>query len=101
MKRRMSKTSRQNIESAERAVIEKSEHGFMIRLEKQINKNGVPGFSTYVSSPEAPMLYPSVALARRAIQGVRSDLRIEYWEPISARMPSTGHKAQVLPLQLH
>ena len=98
MKRRMSKTSRQNIESAERAVIEKSEHGFMVRLEKGINKAGVPAFSSYVSSPESPMLYPSVALARRAVQGIRPDLRIEYWEPVSARMPSTGHKAQILPL---
>ena len=97
MKRRMTKTSKQNIESAERATIEKSEHGFMIRLEKQINKNGVPGFSTYVSSPESPMIYPSVQLARRAIQGVRSDLRIEYWEPVAPRMPGSGHKAQVLP----
>ena len=96
MTRRMTKTSRQNIESAERAVVEKTENGFMIRLERGI-KNGVPGFSTYVSSPEAPMLYPSVQHARRAVQGVRPDLRIEYWEPIAARMPS-GHKAQVLPL---
>ena len=96
MKRRMSKTSRQNIESAERAIIEKTENGYMIRLEKNI-KNGVPGFSSYVSSPVAPMLYPSILHARRAIQGVRSDLRIEYWEPVTHRMPS-GHKAQVLPL---
>ena len=98
MKRRMSKTSRQNIESAERAVIEKTEHGFMIRLEKGINKAGVPAFSSYVSRPEAPMLYPSVALARRAIQGIRSDLRIEYWEPTEPRLPS-GHRSQVLPLR--
>ena len=98
MKRRMTKTSRQNIESAERAIIEKSENGYMIRLEKQIDKSGVPAFSSYVSSPESPMLYPSVALARRAVQGIRPDLRIEHWEPVSARMPSTGHKAQVLPL---
>ena len=98
MKRRMTKTSRQNVESAERAVIEKTEHGYMIRLEKGINKAGVPGFSTYVSSPEAPMLYPSVALARRAVQGIKPSLRIEYWEPIAARMPGSGHKAQILPL---
>lgn len=98
MKRRMSKTSRQNIESAERAVIEKTENGYMIRLEKQIDKSGVPGFSTYISSPESPMIYPSVQHARRAVQGVRPDLRIEYWEPIAARMPGSGHKAQVLPL---
>ncbi len=98
MKRRMSKTSRQNIESAERAVIEKTENGFMIRLEKGISKAGIPAFSSYVSSPESPMLYPSVQLARRAVQGIRPDLRIEYWEPVSARMPGSGHKAQVLPL---
>lgn len=92
MTRRMSKTSRQNIESAERAVIEKTESGFMVRLEKNI-KNGVPGFSSYISSPESPMLYPSVQHARRAVQGVRSDLPIEYWEPAEPRFTS-GHKAQ-------
>ena len=92
MKRRMSKTSRQNIESAERAIIEKTENGYMIRLEKNI-KNGVPGFSSYISSPESPMLYPSVQHARRAVQGVRSDLPIEYWEPAEPRFTS-GHKAQ-------
>ena len=98
MKRRMSKTSRQNVESAERAVIEKSENGYMVRLEKGISKSGIPSFSAYISSPESPMLYPSVALARRAVQGIKPDMRIEYWEPVAARMPSTGHKAQILPL---
>ncbi|MDA8150993.1 MAG: hypothetical protein M0041_07720 [Nitrospiraceae bacterium] len=82
MQKRMSRTSRQNIESADRAVVEKCEGGFMIRLEKQIDERGIPAFSSYVCNPEAPMLYPSIQHARRAIQGIRSGLPIECWEPV-------------------
>jgi hypothetical protein len=71
---RMTKTSRENIKVADRALFHEAnpnvhhgKEGWLVAVERKGNR-------AYVSDAEGPVLYPTQTLARRAIRRVRPDL---------------------------
>lgn len=68
---RMTKTSIANLEVADRCAFQWMPHGVVVWVERDGNR-------AYLHDSEGPMLYPSAALARRAVRRVRPDL-----EPVS------------------
>ena len=69
---RMTKSSKQAILTADRAVIEHMKDGWVIRLEEGIR----PDKDSYVCTLNDLAYYQSPSHARRAIMGIRRDLLI-------------------------
>jgi len=67
----MTKTSRANLEVADRCGFMETPAGVTVWVERTGNR-------AFLHDSEGPMVYPSSALARRAIKRIRPDL-----EPVS------------------
>lgn len=70
---RMTKTSKANLSVADRCGFHDVADGVLVWVERDGNYP-----RAFLHDSEGPMVYPSQALARRAIRRVRSDL-----EPVS------------------